>query len=73
MSFQKTGFLSIEALQDQYLNQNKPAAAKETPEVKFGDVFKSKIKAEEIANLKFSKHATNRLADRNKRERIHQY
>lgn len=65
MSFQKTGFLSIEALQDQYLNQNRPAAAKETPEVKFGDVFKSKIKAEEIANLKFSKHATNRLADRN--------
>ena len=66
MSLQKTGFLSIEALQDQYLNKPKSPTVQNTTETQFLDVFKSKIKAGETNTaLKFSKHATNRLEDRN--------
>lgn len=67
MSLDKMGFLSIEQLQDQYLNVNKQTDAKSVkPEVSFQDVFKSKIESgTPSTTLKFSKHATNRLEDRN--------
>ena len=65
MSLQKTGFLSIEALQDQYLNKPKAQAVQTPGETNFRDVFKSKMVTGETTELKFSKHATNRLEDRN--------
>ena len=66
MTPNKMGFLSIEALQDQYLNAGKTNQTQvQKSEVSFQDVLKSKYKAEAPnATLKFSKHAANRLVDR---------
>lgn len=60
-------FLSIEQITDQYLNQSqntKPAASQD---VSFEDVLRQKQNSAvmESSELKFSKHAANRLNDRN--------
>ena len=65
MDIQNNGFLSIEQLTDRYLTQSSPkkAAAKNT-EVTFKEVLERKS-AKSTGDLKFSKHAAGRLADRN--------
>lgn len=60
-------FLSIEQIADQYLNQSqntKPAASQD---ISFEDVLRQKQNSAvmESSELKFSKHAANRLNDRN--------
>ncbi|MCI8935633.1 MAG: flagellar protein [Lachnospiraceae bacterium] len=65
MKIQNSGFLSIEQLQDQYLNQNKSAASNKIPEGKsFLDILESS-REKTADEVKFSKHAAGRLADRN--------
>ncbi len=58
MNLQKSNFLSINQIQDQYLKQPQKVQ-EEIPQVSFQDVlFKQQ-------HLNFSKHAANRLSDRN--------
>ena len=67
MDIQKNNFLSIEQVQDRFLNNQKPVKSDTTAQgLSFKDILREKenpIAAGE--ELKFSKHATNRLADRN--------
>ncbi len=67
MKIEKSGFLSIEQLQDQYLNQSQKTGKTDSrTAASFESVFRQKlIRSEEPADLKFSKHAANRLVDRN--------
>lgn len=69
MKLQNGNFLSIEQLQDQYLNQTKKNQnSTETQGISFQEILKSKTIQEmsESSNvLKFSKHAASRLMDRN--------
>lgn len=63
MRVQSNGFLSIEQLQDQYLNQNKTPDRKTTAEgLSFQDILSSR---QTTGDVKFSKHAAGRLAERN--------
>ncbi|MCR4961098.1 MAG: flagellar protein [Lachnospiraceae bacterium] len=65
MDIQKNGFLSIEQVQDQYLHGTK---SKQTvkPETSFSDILRDKSRAVlPTQDVKFSKHAQNRLTDRN--------
>ena len=65
MDIQKNSFLSIEQIQDQYLKQNK-TVTKPQSDVSFQDILRAKSQiTEEPKELKFSKHAANRLVDRN--------
>lgn len=67
MKIQNSGFLSIEQLQDQYLNQTGKVNGKTTTTegLSFGDILRQKTKSSGTTQeLKFSKHATSRLADR---------
>ena len=62
MDIQNKGFLSIQQVSDTYLNRPSQNN-KVQPEQSFKDVLKAK---ENISSeLKFSKHAANRLVDRN--------
>lgn len=65
MKVQNNSFLSIEQLQDQYLSAGKmPATAKTSEGRSFQEILadsQSKSKGE----VRFSKHAAGRLADRN--------
>lgn len=64
MKIQNNPFLSIEQLQDTYLRQNRPAANEPTKDgLSFQDILAEKTSAQE--ELKFSKHASNRLSQRN--------
>lgn len=67
MKIEKSGFLSIEQLQDQYLNQTKKVGKTDSQvTTSFDSVLRQKLlKSEEPTTLKFSKHAANRLVDRN--------
>lgn len=68
MQIDKSGFPSIEQLQDQYLSQpSKVNKAEQKPQVSFNSVLKEKLfqNQETPAVLKFSKHAAHRLVDRN--------
>ena len=68
MKIEKNGFLSIEQLQDQYLNQTQKIGKNEIPaSASFNSVLRQKLLGSEEVNatLKFSKHAANRLVDRN--------
>ena len=60
-------FVSIEQMTDQYLNQSQTAKAGFAPEIAFEDVLRQKQNEAvmESSQLKFSKHAANRLNDRN--------
>ncbi len=67
MDIQKNNFLSIEQVQDRFLN-NKTGSLKNTQEntVSFKDILREKSNPISVPEeLKFSKHATNRLTDRN--------
>ena len=60
-------FLSIEQITDQYLNKSQNIQSKNIPEISFEDVLRQKQNdtVMETSELKFSKHAANRLNDRN--------
>ena len=64
MNLNKTGFTSIEQVTGQYLNK--------TPQINrgnsasFEDILKQQfLEKTQVSELKFSKHATQRLSDRN--------
>ena len=60
-------FLSIEQITDQYLNQTKKKKTAYSTDISFEDVLRQKKSQAvmESSELKFSKHAVNRLNDRN--------
>ena len=65
MNIHNNGFLSIEQLQDTYLKQNKSAAsAINTDGKSFQEILESR-RAEAEGEVRFSRHAAGRLADRN--------
>ncbi len=65
MKIQNNGFLSIEQLKDQYLNQNKAVMpVKSTDGRSFQEILESS-QSRSGGEVKFSKHAAGRLADRN--------
>lgn len=57
-------FLSIEQLQDQYLNQTKKTQNAENSQISFREILEQTAEKSDSVDLKFSKHAVNRLADR---------
>lgn len=65
MKIQNNNFLSIEQLQDQYLNKSRQTQqTRAEAERSFQDILESsQAKAE--GKVRFSKHAAGRLADRN--------
>lgn len=69
MNVNNSQFLSIEQLQDQYLNkQQKTGVNAKVPQGKsFEEIlFQHQLKeTQDSAQIKFSKHASNRLSDRN--------
>lgn len=68
MKIEKSGFLSIEQLQDQYLNRPKQTEGTEqNTDISFQSVFRQKLSDTEGTSsvLRFSKHAAVRLMDRN--------
>ena len=60
-------FWSIEQITDQYLNQSQTTKSGYVSDVSFEEVLRQKQKEAvmESSELKFSKHAANRLNDRN--------
>ena len=60
-------FLSIEQITDQYLGKQQNIQNNTVPEVPFEEVLRQKKVQSVLDNssLKFSKHAVNRLSDRN--------
>ncbi len=66
MKIQNSQFLSLEQLQDQYLNQNRQVKSNVTQSgLRFQDILSQKTENPVPNEVKFSKHAANRLADRN--------
>lgn len=67
MKVQKGNFLSIEQLQELYLRQTKQTAPRTQNGLSFQDILKEKQSGTvtEASDLRFSKHAAGRLADRN--------
>ncbi|MDO4188884.1 MAG: TIGR02530 family flagellar biosynthesis protein [Lachnospiraceae bacterium] len=67
MAIIKPGFPSIEQVTDQYLQKSsKPQETKTTDGKSFADIYKSVQRVEiPTSGVKFSKHAANRLTDRN--------
>lgn len=69
MKIERNGFLSIEQLQDQYLNSTQNVSnGKKAEGISFEQVLAEKLNSSETTaqtSLKFSKHAVNRLMDRN--------
>lgn len=65
MKIQNGNFLSIEQLQDQYLNRGQKPSQVVKNGLSFQDILNQKTNERKApAELKFSKHATNRLVDR---------
>lgn len=66
MKIQNGQFLSIEQLQDQYLSRpkNLQNSGINEKEVSFREILERTAELENGVELKFSKHAANRLADR---------
>ena len=65
MEIQKGGFLSIEQVTNQYLNSSKKVSDTQKNEgFSFKEILQNKSEALGQPNLKFSKHAVNRLSDR---------
>lgn len=58
-------FSSIEQVTGQYLSKSKTIERNLGTEVSFEEILKSKQEIKTETELKFSKHAANRLADRN--------
>ena len=67
MAIIKPGFPSIEQVTDQYLQKgSKPQETKTTDGKSFADIYQSAQRIEiQSSGVKFSKHAANRLTDRN--------
>lgn len=69
MNVNNSQFLSIEQLQDQYLNRQQKVStdAKAPGGMSFEEILyqQQAKKAQESTQIKFSKHAANRLSDRN--------
>lgn len=67
MNIQKNGYLSIEQLTDQYMNKAVGTESREkTSGLSFREILRQRSEeAQEPGNLRFSKHALNRLNDRN--------
>ena len=66
MDIQNNGFLSIEQLTDRYLNNKKPVKESETAGLSFQDILQQKrlFGTAQTGELKFSKHASERLLSR---------
>lgn len=65
MNLNKTGFTSIEQVTGQYLNKT-PNINRSDNSVSFEDILKQQFQQKtQVSELKFSKHATQRLSDRN--------
>lgn len=64
MKIQNGQFLSIEQLQDQYLSRPKTQETGGKSEISFREILEQTAEKENGTVLKFSKHAVNRLADR---------
>jgi flagellar operon protein len=67
MNINNSQFLSIEQLQDTYLRQQKVGTDNsKTGASSFDEIFQKQLEAsEKSSRVKFSKHAANRLNDRN--------
>lgn len=67
MRVQKSDFLSIEQLQDQYLKTAKRSENNGADAVSFKEILEQTQAGvtDSAENLKFSRHAANRLSDRN--------
>ncbi|MDE6641477.1 MAG: flagellar protein [Acetatifactor sp.] len=67
MNIQNNGYLSIEQLADQYRSKTVGTESREnTSGLSFREVLRQRSEeAQESGNLRFSKHAMNRLNDRN--------
>lgn len=66
MDIQKNSFLSIEQIQDQFLTKQNTVVPSKEKGLSFEDILKEKAFGKtEAQELKFSKHAANRLLDRN--------
>lgn len=64
MDLSSSRYLSIEQLQNQFLNQNSSSSTAKVPEgLSFKDILSTK--SAESTPVRFSKHAANRLASRN--------
>ncbi len=64
MQVQNKGFLSIEQLQDQYLKQNKSGTSQVATEGQSFQEILENSRARAQGQVRFSKHAAGRLADR---------
>ena len=66
MDIQNNGFLSIEQLTDRYLNNKKPVKENENAGLSFQDILQQKrlFGTTQTGELKFSKHASERLLSR---------
>lgn len=65
MKIQQSQFLSMNELQEQYLKKSsKITQEMASPGVSFEEIWKQKT-GEVSSEIRFSKHASNRLADRN--------
>ena len=62
MDIRNTRFTSIEQATEQYFNTGSHVQPEKTSDVSFSDIFRQK---EQISGLKFSRHAAQRLSDRN--------
>lgn len=66
MKIQGNQYLSIERLQDQYLNAGRQTETPKQDGLSFQDILSGKTDGIRTAGeVKFSKHAVNRLVDRN--------
>ncbi|MCM1539387.1 MAG: flagellar protein [bacterium] len=66
MQVNQNQFLSIEQLKDQYLNPaKKPETAHTRDGLSFQEILEGKTAGPAEGTLRFSKHAMNRLAERN--------
>lgn len=66
MDIQKNNFLSIEQVQNQYLNQQTQVNSRPDSRISFNEILKQKtLESQKPSELKFSKHAATRLLDRN--------
>ena len=65
MDIKSNSFLSIEQIRDQYLEQQTSVKKNEKSEISFKDIFAAKARETAGEEIRFSKHAKNRLADRN--------
>jgi flagellar operon protein len=67
MKIQNNQYLSLEQMQDQFLSQNKQTAGSlKANGLSFQDILSGKTEeAADTGEVKFSKHAANRLTDRN--------